>query len=113
MDLTVPTPVSHQLLLNGFFGIKDLNENFLDGNENGVANELSGAVSLDDRTFNFPWSGPEFGTPADPFSTLEGALLAVGDGGTLRILSGETSATLTINQNVVLVAEGGLVRIGV
>ena len=79
----------------------------------GVANELVGAVSPDDVTFNFSWSGPELGTPADPFSTLEGALLAVGDGDTLRILSGDTNTTLTVNQSVTLVAEGGTVRIGV
>lgn len=108
VDLTDPTPVSHDLLLHGFFGIKDVAGNFLDGDGDGIGSELA-----DDVTYTFSWSGPEFGTPADPFSSIEGALAAVEDGGTLRILSGDSSATITIDQNVTLVAENGTVQIGV
>ncbi|MFP6583618.1 MAG: CFI-box-CTERM domain-containing protein, partial [Candidatus Hydrogenedentota bacterium] len=41
----------YQLLLRGFFGIKDSNGNFLDGNANGVGGEL-----IDDSVYAFEWS---------------------------------------------------------
>ena len=59
------------------------------------------------------WSGPEYGTVADPFSTVVGALSAVEVDGTLRIQSGDDSTILTIDQDVTLTAEGGTVRLGV
>ncbi|MFP6583624.1 MAG: hypothetical protein VCD00_13875 [Candidatus Hydrogenedentota bacterium] len=108
VDLTTPTAVSHDLLLHGFFGIKDIEGNFLDGDGDGTGSEIA-----DDVTHNFMWSGPEFGTVAEPFSTIEGGLAGVQAGGSLRILSEDSSAIVTIDQDVTLVAEGGTVRIGV
>jgi hypothetical protein len=48
-----------ELILRGFFGVQDLNGNFLDGNANTVGGEM-----MDDSVFAFQWSDASLTAPS-------------------------------------------------
>lgn len=68
--------------------------------------------SLNPAWVDFAYVGPEHGTAAQPFRTLERGIEAVTVGGTVRIKAGSTSETATITKAMTLQAEGGAVTIG-
>ena len=61
----------YRLVLRGFFGIVDLNGNFMDGDENGVGGELA-----DDLVYAFQWAGVE-GVPLATWWVLCATALAL------------------------------------
>jgi hypothetical protein len=61
----------------------------------------------DEVWVDFDWTGPMEGDFYRPFSTLEGALNAVKDGGVIRIMTGSRKERLTIHKRVRLTAVGG------
>jgi len=62
---------------------------------------------------DFAAVAPEFGTLDDPFATVAKGLQNVSSGGTINLIPGDTSATITIDSPVTLASTGGPVRIGV
>jgi hypothetical protein len=56
---------------------------------------------------DFDWTGPMEGDFYRPFSTLEGALNVVKDGGVIRIMAGSRQERVTIQKRVRLMAVGG------
>ena len=56
---------------------------------------------------DFDWTGPMEGDFYRPFSTLEGELNAVKDGGVIRMMTGSRHERLTIHKRVRLTAVGG------
>ncbi len=61
---------------------------------------------------DFDYAGTELGTFANPFDTLAEGVAAADDDATVIIVSGQTSETLTISQNLRLEASGGSVLVG-
>lgn len=66
----------------------------------------------DEVWVNFSYGGREFGTPLEPFNTLDEALANVRDFGAIHLIASSTSATPTITKPVTIDSTGGVARIG-
>jgi hypothetical protein len=75
--------------------------------------ETDPIAKLNDVYVDFDYTGPQFGTEEQPYSSLEAALNGVMPSGTIHIAAGDSAETLTVAQAVTLHALGGLVSIGV
>ncbi len=85
----------------------------IEGNESSYSNNVvystlsNGTVWVD-----FSHKGTEIGILNLPYNTLSNAVKAVKSGGEIRIKTGKTSETITINKKMTLTSSGGTVVIG-
>ncbi len=69
--------------------------------------EVGGTINV-----NGSYAGAEQGTPSQPYRTISGANGFAWDGVRMKIKAGVYNEAVTINRNVVLIADGGTVVIG-
>jgi hypothetical protein len=90
-----------------------------------VTENLSGSVTIpggvtvyspssaDTIWVDFSATGVELGTSGNPYNTVAEAVTAVNTSGTLKIVAGTTTETITLAKAMTLEASGGAARIGV
>jgi hypothetical protein len=69
--------------------------------------EIGGTIHVD-RNF----TGPELGTPSQPFRTVTAAYNLAWDGARIKIKTGSYPETLALSKRVTILADGGAVTIG-
>ncbi len=69
-------------------------------------------VLSDDVWVNFAYVGAERGTQALPYTSVGEGAAYVNPGGTVHVLAGTSSEALTLSEPMTIVAEGGMVQVG-